>query len=57
MFRGKVDDYVLEVNNQTEGDEEISFIVNDVGKNFEKAEEGGGDVIIDKEDDIIKIVK
>ena len=57
VFRGKVDDYVLEVNNQTEGDEEISFIINDVGKNFEKAEEGGGNVIIDKEDDIIKIVK
>jgi hypothetical protein len=57
VFRGKVDDYVLELNNQIQGDEETAFIVNDVGKNFEKAEAGGGNVIIDKDDDIIKIVK
>ena len=57
VFRGKIDDYILELNNKTEGNEETSFVINNVGKNFEKAKESSGNVIIDEDDDIIQIIK
>ena len=57
VFRGKVDDYILELNNKTNENEETSFVVNNVGKNFEKAKESSGNVIIDEDEDIIKIIK
>lgn len=57
VFRGKVDDYILELNNESNENVETSFVINNVGNNFEKAKKTSGNVVIDEDNDVIKIIK
>ena len=56
VFRSKVDNYIMELNNSPGTDSETSFVINNVGKNYEKANDESENVVEDREAGIIKII-
>ena len=56
VFRSKVDNYIMELNNSPETDSETSFVINNVGNNYEKANDKNENVVEDREAGIIKII-
>tara|TARA_R110002020_G_scaffold36323_12_gene109029 strand:+ start:3470 stop:4102 length:633 start_codon:yes stop_codon:yes gene_type:complete len=56
VFRSKVDNYIMELNNSPETDSETSFVINNVGKNYKKANDESENVVEDREAGIIKII-
>ena len=56
VFRSKVDNYIMELNNSPGTDSETSFVINNVGKNYEKANDENENVVENREAGIIKII-
>ena len=56
VFRSKVDNYIMELNNSPGTDSETSFVINNVGKNYKKANDESENVVEDREAGIIKII-
>jgi len=46
----------MELNNSPETDSETSFVINNVGNNYEKANDKNENVVEDREAGIIKII-
>lgn len=50
QLRTEVDNYIVEMTNNTNADSFTSFIINDVGENLQKVERDNANVVVDNKD-------